>query len=206
MKIYFARHGESQANLLKIISNRNLPHALTDRGRHQAMQLAERLQEYSITHIYTSPLLRAVETGDIIEEHLQVTCEQADGLREFDCGIAEGRSDEDAWRLWREEYDAWVFHQDYSYQIEGGESFQQVHTRFMSFIDTMLGLFSGTEAEILCISHGGIYSVMFPWIMLNVNPEIMMKYGFDYVSLIVAELRASGLVCVEWNGTPFQII
>lgn len=205
MKIYFARHGESQANLLKIISNRNLPHGLTENGRRQALRMADRLSEHPITRIYSSPLLRAVQTGAIVAERLQVECEQTEGLREYDCGIAEGRSDEAAWRLWREEYNAWVFNHAYDYQIQGGESFQQVRRRFTDFMDGLIKLYAGSPVELLCISHGGIYSVMFPLIMHNVNPEMMMKYGFDFTSIIVAEHRASGLVCVEWNGSAVQV-
>ena len=65
MRIYFARHGESQANLLHEISNRGLKHGLTRRGREQAVALADRLQNLAVTHIYSSPLLRAIETSVI---------------------------------------------------------------------------------------------------------------------------------------------
>jgi len=33
MRLNFVRHGESQANLLEIFSNRGLKHGLTERGR-----------------------------------------------------------------------------------------------------------------------------------------------------------------------------
>ena len=41
MKLYFVRHGESEANLLHELSNRGLRHGLTDLGREQAGLLAE---------------------------------------------------------------------------------------------------------------------------------------------------------------------
>ena len=40
MRIYFARHGESEANLLHVFSNRGVKHGLTARGRAQAETLA----------------------------------------------------------------------------------------------------------------------------------------------------------------------
>ena len=36
MRLYFARHGESEANILKEFSNRPGKHGLTDKGKRQA--------------------------------------------------------------------------------------------------------------------------------------------------------------------------
>ena len=45
MNLYFARHGESEANIQNVISNRGWPHQLTLNGRQkQAARLAEQSQ------------------------------------------------------------------------------------------------------------------------------------------------------------------
>jgi broad specificity phosphatase PhoE len=204
MKIYFARHAESQANVLHIISNRESPHGLTETGREQARQLAEKLKSHPLERIYTSPIQRALETSAIIAESLRLEYERADGLSEYDCGIAEGRSDEAAWHLWQAEYEAWTFYHDYEHKIKNGESFWNLRQRFGSFLEGLITTYAATSAEILCISHGGIYSVMLPLVLKNVDLALMMKYGFYYTSCIVAEHRSEGLVCVEWNGIPIQ--
>ncbi len=72
MRILFARHAESQANILQEISNRGLKHGLTHQGRQQAEALAVRLQEQGITHISCSPLLRAIETCVLVANRLGV--------------------------------------------------------------------------------------------------------------------------------------
>lgn len=200
MKIYFARHGESEANLLHVISNRGLKYGLTSIGRMQAAKLATQLQGHPIARIYSSPLLRAIETSAILAERLKVPYEVVNGLREYDCGLAEGRADAAAWEMWQAEYDAWLYRQDYSIQIEGGESFQDVHQRFVPFIDWLVEAYAGTSIAVVCISHGGILGVMFPLIMKNVTLALIDQYGFDYTSCIIAEYRLAGLVCVEWNG------
>ena len=108
MKIYFARHGESQANLLHMISNRSLPHGLTHLGHEQAEALADHLKEATITHIFSSPVPRAVETSAIVAKSLGLTYEVVDALREVDCGVLEGRSDQIAWQQWQELHHAWL--------------------------------------------------------------------------------------------------
>jgi broad specificity phosphatase PhoE len=200
MKIYFARHGESQANLLHVISNRQCAHSLTDVGYVQAFELAKWLKKLTVKKIFTSPLLRAIQTADILADYLQVPCEQVDGLREFDCGIAEGRSDRGAWALWQAEFNAWIFDRDYEFKIVDGESFYDMRKRFEEVVSRILVEYGGTSSEIVCISHGGIYSVMLPLIISNITPEMVVNIGFEYTSCIVVEERAGGLVGVEWNG------
>jgi len=55
MKFYFTCHGQSEANILKIISNRDLPHALTEKGQQQARALAGRLSGNAFERIISSP-------------------------------------------------------------------------------------------------------------------------------------------------------
>ncbi len=68
MKIYFARHGETQSNLQKSVVSVN--DELTDNGRKQAAQLAERISAISIDVILASPHKRAKETAEIIAKKI----------------------------------------------------------------------------------------------------------------------------------------
>jgi broad specificity phosphatase PhoE len=138
MRIYFARHGESHANLLKEISNRGMRHGLTSKGRAQAQALAGGLDGQKITQIYSSPLLRAVETSAIVAKRLGVAYEISQALCEFDCGILEGRSDEQAWQIWQQLWEAWTIRHDWERRIEGGESLRDIQGRFEPFIDGLV--------------------------------------------------------------------
>lgn len=92
MKLYFVRHGESEANLLREFSNRGLKHGLTDKGRTQAAELAQKLKETPVTKIFSSPLLRAVQTTEILAASLSKPYQLTGALREYDCGVLEGKS------------------------------------------------------------------------------------------------------------------
>ena len=134
MRIFFVRHGESEANILRQISNRGYVHGLTEKGRQQAANLAQSLRaldfrtgkpgEAGAARIYTSPLQRAVETAQILSAALGIPYETTGALREFDCGIAEEGADEHSWSLHRWVWDEWLVHHRYGSKIEDGESIE----------------------------------------------------------------------------------
>ena len=202
MRIIFARHGQSQANLIQEISNRGLRHPLTRQGRQQALELARLLQDEGITRLYTSPLLRAIETSVILAQRLEVDYEVTGALREFDCGIAEGRSDPQAWELWRWAVDQWREAQRYDQCIEGGESFDVMRVRFTSFIDGLVEQYGESQATLLCIGHGGLYMMMLPLVVTNLDTGRILQLKLEYTTRLVCELHPQGLVCVSWNGAP----
>ena len=82
MRLYFARHGESEANTTGVFSNRPPGHALTAAGREQAQGLADRLRAEGIAQIYSSPLLRAQQTAEILAATVGAPVEVPDALRE----------------------------------------------------------------------------------------------------------------------------
>ncbi len=205
MRIYFTRHGESQANLLHEISNRGLRHGLTDKGRQNAVDLAERLQGRPIARIYSSPLLRAIETSTILASLLVVDYEITDALREYDCGILEGRSDEAAWQEWQRLFDAWVVDRHWEQRIEEGESFYDIRKRFEPFIESLVKQYGGTGEEVVCVSHGGVYWMMLPVVLENVDIRLISRYGFGYAACIVTEWHSAGLYCMEWDGHVLEV-
>lgn len=202
MRIYFVRHGESKANVLHQISNRGLRHGLTAKGRQQAEALAQRLRGHAITRIYSSPLLRAIETSVIIANRMGVEYEVSDALREYDCGVMEGRSDEAAWQAWQELFDAWVMHHRWGEHIRGGESFDDIRARFEPFVRGLMDNYGQTEAEIVCVTHGGLLWIMLPLVLVNLRATPILSRHMSYTTCVVAELRQEGLLCVEWDGGP----
>lgn len=200
MRIYFTRHGESHANVLRQISNRGLVHPLTQKGREQASALADRLRGCAITRIYTSPVLRALETTVIVAHRLGLEYEVADGLREFDCGIAEGRTDQEAWQLWQAAVDNWTEHRRWEWRIPEGESFCDIRNRFVPFVEGLVAQYRESDAALLCVSHGGVLWMMLPLVLANVDHDWMAQRGLANTALIVAELGPDGLRCVEWDG------
>ena len=145
-------------------------------------------------------MLRAIETSVIVAERLEVAYEVTDALREFDCGIAEGRADEAAWQMWHEVFDAWTLHRHWDRRIEGGESFFDVRDRFVPFVEGLLAQYGDADANLLCVAHGGVLWMMLPLVLPNVDNDLMSKHGFGHTTCVISELRPDGLRCVEWDG------
>lgn len=204
MKIYFVRHGESLANTLHVISNRDLPHPLTDKGRAQAMRVSAALKGRSIERIYTSPVLRAVETADIHAENLSAPFETADGLREYDLGELEGRGDDGAWSIHAKYVRDWLDGQNRDQCPAGGESYYDIERRFVPFVEGLIRQFSGSKSEVLCVAHGGVYMFGLPLVLSNISLEFICKRrGIGHTEIIVAELQDGRLVCTAWGDeTP----
>ncbi len=194
MKLYFVRHGESEANTLGVISNRGWKHGLTAAGRAQAQALAERLRGAGIARVYASPLMRAWQTGEIAARALDVPFERTDALREIDCGIAEGRSDEEAWALHDQVSREWIAGRTAA-RIPGGESLEDVRARFAPFVARLLE--RGEDA--LLVGHGSLFHVTLPD-LLKVDLAYVLQRGFPNTSYVLAEQRPEGLVCLEWLG------
>jgi broad specificity phosphatase PhoE len=199
MRIHFAHHGESEANLLHEHSNRGFKHPLTAQGRTQAVALAEALEGTRVERIYSSPLMRAVQTAEILSEALGVPYETLDALREYDCGILEGRSDEDVWRLHRAVHDDWIHSGHWERRIEGGESYLEIRDRFVPFIEHLIETYQDTPASIVLVGHTGLYRCMLPLVLANADFDFVDKHTRSYTYHIIAEPRPGGLVWTEWR-------
>ena len=199
MRIIFTRHGESYANTHNIISNRGLLHGLTLKGRKQAESLSQNLKNYAVTRIFSSPILRAIETSVILAYHLGVDYEVVDALREFDAGSLEGRADEDAWNIMKGVFESWMKRERRNEPLAGGENFLDVHHRFVPFIDNLIDEYKTSEVNLVCVAHGGVYWMMLPLLLDKLDIQTISEHnGFDYATMIVSEWMDGGLFYRDW--------
>ena len=98
---------------------------LTEQGRHEANDAARTLDGWSVDRAYTSPLIRAKETAELVAPDCALVTD--DSLLEWDYGIYEGATTPQT----RERIPGWSV---WSHEIEGGESVDQVGERADEFI------------------------------------------------------------------------
>ncbi len=176
MRLYFVRHGQSEANVQMVISNRDLFHPLTELGRQQAEALAQSLADVPVAAIYSSPIVRAAQTAQIVAPIKGLPVEMADALREPDCGIMEGRGDEEAWAEHDRVTHDWVVQRKFDSRIEGGESFHDLRARFVPFVDRLMAEHGNTDHNILLITHGSLLYLMLPLVLTNIDSVSVREY------------------------------
>jgi broad specificity phosphatase PhoE len=203
MKLYFVRHGESEANLQYVISNRESLFGLTALGKQQAATLTGNLKNIPITAIYSSPVLRARETAEILSQSFQLPYQITEALREYDCGILEEKSDEENWKLHREIAEDWTLNHNYLRQPEGGENFLEIKRRFIPFVERFTQNSLRSQDHILFVSHGGLLQLMLPEMLTNIDHTFVRSHGVDHTQCIVAEWLHDELVCRQWGDLQF---
>ena len=85
--IYIIRHGQTEMNNRKVLQGRS-DCPLDPIGRAQACSAAESLRDIRFDRVYTSPLIRAIQTAKIIAPHIEPVID--DRLIEMDYGPYEG--------------------------------------------------------------------------------------------------------------------
>lgn len=200
MKLYFVRHGESVANLLREFSNTGIKHPLTETGTQQAQRLATQLSDIPFARIFSSPVLRAMQTAQIIAERRAMEVEVTEALREWNVGIYEGTTDPKGWELHGSVQADWFFHHKPESKMPGGENLIEITNRFVPFLDGLVQQYKDTDRNILCVSHGGLYIAMLPVIFRNIDHAFARERGVAHTSPTIAELDHDGLHCTSWCG------
>lgn len=199
VRIYFVRHGQSEANVQRVISNRGWKHPLTDLGRAQAEALAERLQGESISRIISSPIMRAVQTAEIVSARLGIPFTMEEALRENDNGSLEGRGDYWAWQRYVLTTLAWRAGLE-QVRIADGENLVELRARFTAFIDRLRVEFGGSPERILLVAHGGLYRAGLPAVVEKIEPAFAWRHTLPNTGLVLVEERAGVLECLQWDG------
>jgi broad specificity phosphatase PhoE len=142
MKLYFARHGQTDGNATNGKVSATYDEQLNQKGVEQAAKLAEELKNIKFDTIISSPLRRAYRTAEIINRHHNLPINVDDSW-------AERRADSyiDA-NVWQDLFDF-----DKNIQIENGESLEDFFARVYYAIDNIKH--DHANKSVLVVSHGG---------------------------------------------------
>lgn len=128
-KVIMVRHGETEWNALcKFLGTVDIP--LNEKGRRQAGYAREALEGEQIDVIYSSPMIRAYETGDIIRGDRNLEIIKDEGLREINCGKWEGFDGNEVEERFPGQIYLWGNDPD-ACRIEGGDTFREVSDRIV---------------------------------------------------------------------------
>lgn len=131
---------------------------LTNNGIENAIRLGERLENVEFTHIYSSPLERAIETANYIVGNRNIEIQVLEGLKEMGFGLWEGLENEELIDLYGEEHNNF-WNRPELYKPNGGETFEEFFMRIKSSLDYILE--NTKKGNVLIVSHGVAIKALF---------------------------------------------
>ena len=155
-RLIIVRHGESTANRDRLVLGRSLEVPLTELGRQQAGQAAERLARMLTDQpaLLSSDATRARQTAEVIGARLGVPVQLTEQLREQHLGDLEGRPVAELRPLPVPD----GFHIT-EVGWGGGESIAEVHNRLRRFTAQLAARTDLPETVVL-VSHGDALCVL----------------------------------------------
>ncbi|MBI2067951.1 MAG: histidine phosphatase family protein [Deltaproteobacteria bacterium] len=145
MKLILVRHGETDANNRDLLQGQ-MDCPLNERGRLQAVALAEGLKGETLDVVYCSDLKRSRETAEIIARIHERPVRIMKEARERNFGIFEGTSRAEFYTYERSLPDP------YRHKPEKGESFAELYERAHCLLKVVCRRHTG--GIVLLISHG----------------------------------------------------
>jgi broad specificity phosphatase PhoE len=198
MILYFLRHGESESNAKDIFAAKKIDLPLTHLGIQQAEAQAKILKNVGFEKTYTSPLLRAKQTAEIVGKSYGVVPIITDCLCEIDIGILDGKSMRDPhyWGIWEKTLQKWEISEPDTGFPEG-ETLNDIKIRFTKFIEGL----RDTHKPILMVSHCGFFMAVIWLFCKNHGPKIEDGHmGRGCFSVI--KRKNNGFELEKFNAAP----
>lgn len=182
--IIFMRHGQAYNNVKRLLVGRNLESHLTELGRKQVKQSSELLKTIPIHKIYSSPVIRTVETSEIASATLGLDYTLDERLFEIELGKLVGLYYDDVLSAHGDLFAKFYSDDDdenslLEFEVE---SFGSVRERIRNLLKELAG--KHVDENILLISHldpikaaislamnikpSSVYSVQVPNASINV--------------------------------------
>ena len=191
-KLLLVRHGQTTFNKEGRFYGR-IDAPLTEVGEAQAVTLRRRLVKWQIDAAISSPLVRALHTGQIALANHELAIETDDLLVEMDHGRWEGilfaearKLDPEAWDLWR------------AGKLEnphGGETLPDVFKRAEAWLEKILAKYKHGET-IAVFAHGGLLQAL-TCVLMGTPPRPLWQYRYGNCAIAEVEVYPLGGVLVS---------
>ncbi len=150
MNLYVVRHGQTDWNVeKKMQGSADIP--LNEKGIEQAYETKNNLKGKKIDIIISSPLIRARQTADIINEDLNLPIIYDKYLKERNYGEFEGVN-----KLSFDYNSFWSYEKNIKY--EKAENIQDFFNRINEFVEDLKSNYN--DESILIVCHAGVMKAL----------------------------------------------
>jgi broad specificity phosphatase PhoE len=198
--IFLVRHGTTAYNQADLLQGQ-IDNPLNDRGIEECRKLAGALKSEPIDIVFHSPLQRARQTAEILNETHGREFVSIDCFREIDLGDWEGQVFSRVIEENRDFYHQWLA--DPAMAIPGGESFLQVFQRVKPGVEQIL---DSPHATVVIVGHATVNRCILAH-LLNLDPapaRLFRMRNASYSKLLVYRNPRRRYAVVEsWNNTSY---
>ncbi|MEX1112600.1 MAG: histidine phosphatase family protein [Candidatus Andersenbacteria bacterium] len=160
MELIVIRHGLTQSNMQGLLQGQRIDDPLLPATREQVQLLNTQLKDKNVSALYSSHLLRARQTAEVLSASLDLPVRVTQKLAERDFGSLSGLTWEDA-MLQVNDYT--LKEKDKQFQFDyrpyGGESIYSVRKRLKNLLQECAALYQ--EKTIAWVTHGGIIRLLY---------------------------------------------
>ncbi len=188
---YIVRHGQTDWNVNRHIQG-HTDVALNGLGRSQAQELSKKLQSITFDSVFSSDLLRAKETAEIIVFEKKIAIQTTKLLRERFFGRLEGKQNDELIHM-LEEVRKLPFSARASFKpYEDYETDEELVSRFITFLrEVAVGYPNKT---VLVVSHGGMMRAL------------LFHLGFaKHEELAIGAIKNAAYMKLQSDGVEFSI-
>jgi 2,3-bisphosphoglycerate-dependent phosphoglycerate mutase len=194
-RVLLVRHGESRGNAERRFGGHTAT-PLSELGHRQAEATARALAAEGVTAIYSSDLLRAVQTAEPLARLTGLEIATTGALRERSVGLMEGLTFEEAAAAHPEEYAA-LLRRDFEHVLAGGESYRQLLDRAAAGLDRAVEQHRG--GTVALFSHTGTICILALHLMGALDAPHLKPVWLSSSNCGITrfELRSDGFVRVS---------
>jgi broad specificity phosphatase PhoE len=157
IRLFIARHGETEFNRKGLLQGRGIDEPLNETGWQQAHSLASYLEKYRADALYSSSLKRSWQTAEPLQKLSELEILQKMDLDEMDFGKYEGTPYMDVSGELTELQRVWESG-EVTRAIPGGESPQDVFERANGEVRSIMDSFTGKT--MVLILHGRLIRIL----------------------------------------------
>lgn len=197
--VYLLRHAQSSANVSGILAGQDNSVELSKYGFKQAENLVNTIEMIKPTKIFSSPLLRCIQTIDpYIQSRRKIKILTDSDLIEMDYGQWSGRK---LSALQKEKNWKKVQKNPAQFTFPKGESFINLHARVRKFQVKLYG----EKGPILVVSHGDVIK-MFLASVAGLEFNSFQKFVIEPGSISAISIEKSSSKIISTNNLNFSPI
>jgi probable phosphoglycerate mutase len=180
--VIFMRHGQAENNVSRTLVGRHIESHLTSQGKDQAADVAKQLKSIPIDKVYVSPVIRAIETAQIVCETLGMDYEIDERLYEIELGKLVGMNYEEVTTKYGDLFLRFYAEHDPVLASFGVEPFAAVKQRVKSLLDDALK--KHEDSNVLMVTHLDPIKAALAT-LLDLKPEALYRWHIRNASLTV---------------------